>query len=82
MLQQTQECYACSLDLTFTDENLLLGSKPHNRPLYVSGYAREQKIDRILIDRGSAVYTTKNDNETTWSYYGGIITQSFGHSRF
>ncbi|KAK4566285.1 hypothetical protein RGQ29_002502 [Quercus rubra] len=42
-------------DLTFTDEDLLLGSKPHNRPLYVSGYAREQKIDRILIDGGSAV---------------------------
>ena len=53
--QQTQECYACSPDLTFTDEDLLLGSKPHNRPLYVSGYAREQKIDRILIDGGSAV---------------------------
>ena len=34
-LQQTQECYACSPDLTFTDEDLLLGSKPHNRPLYV-----------------------------------------------
>ena len=54
-LQQTQECYACSLDLTFTDEDLLLGSKPHNRPLYVSSYAREQKIDRILIDGGSAI---------------------------
>ena len=33
----------------------MLGSKPHNRPLYVSGYAREQKIDRILIDGGSTV---------------------------
>ena len=33
----------------------MLGSKPHNRPLYVFGYAREQKIDRILIDGGSAV---------------------------
>ena len=33
----------------------MLGSKPHNCPLYVSGYAREQKIDRILIDGGSAV---------------------------
>ncbi|KAK4566254.1 hypothetical protein RGQ29_002479 [Quercus rubra] len=42
-------------NLTFTDEDLLLGSKPHNRPLYVSGYACEQKIDRILIDGGSAV---------------------------
>ncbi|XP_023925929.2 uncharacterized protein LOC112037349 [Quercus suber] len=55
MLQQTQECYACSPNLTFTDEDLLLGSKPHNRPLYVSGYTREQKIDCILIDGGSAV---------------------------
>ena len=54
-LQQTQECYACSLDLTFTDEDLLLGSKPHNCPLYASGYACEQKIDHILIDGGSAV---------------------------
>ena len=33
----------------------MLRSKPHNRPLYVSGYAREQKIDRILIDGGSTV---------------------------
>ena len=54
-LQQTQECYACSPDLTFTNEDLLLGFKPHNRPLYVSGYAREQKINRILINGGSAV---------------------------
>uniref|UniRef100_A0A7N2L0M9 RNA-directed DNA polymerase n=1 Tax=Quercus lobata TaxID=97700 RepID=A0A7N2L0M9_QUELO len=54
-LQQTQGCYACSPDLTFTDEDLLLGSKPHNRPLYVSGYAREQRIERILVDGGSAV---------------------------
>ncbi|KAL4649813.1 hypothetical protein ACB092_01G041900 [Castanea dentata] len=54
-LQQTQECCACSPDLTFTEEDLLLGSKPHNRPLYVSGYSCEQKIDRILIDGGSAI---------------------------
>ena len=54
-LQQTQECYVCSPDLNFTNEDLLLGFKPHNRPLYVSGNTREQKIDRILIDGGSAV---------------------------
>ena len=54
-LQQIQECYACSPDLTFIDKDLLLGSKPQNPPLYISGYAREQKIDRILIDGGSAV---------------------------
>ncbi|KAL0423644.1 UNVERIFIED_CONTAM: hypothetical protein Sradi_0899200 [Sesamum radiatum] len=41
--------------MTFTDEDLLLGSKPHNRPLFVTYYAREQKVNRILIDGGSAV---------------------------
>ena len=45
----------CSPDLTFIDKDLFLGFKPHNRPFYVSGYAREQKIDHILIDGGSVV---------------------------
>ena len=31
--QQTQESYACSPDLTFTEEVLLLGSKPHKRSI-------------------------------------------------
>ncbi|KAL0462455.1 UNVERIFIED_CONTAM: hypothetical protein Slati_0133100 [Sesamum latifolium] len=33
----------CMSTIIFTDEDLLLGSKPHNRPLFVAGYAREQK---------------------------------------
>ncbi|KAL0394733.1 UNVERIFIED_CONTAM: hypothetical protein Slati_4439500 [Sesamum latifolium] len=37
------------------DEDLLLGSKPHNLLLFVARYAREQKVNRILIDGGSAV---------------------------
>ncbi|CAA0836876.1 Unknown protein, partial [Striga hermonthica] len=41
--------------VTFTDEDLLLGSKPHNRPLFVTGYTRKRKVNRILIDGGSAV---------------------------
>ncbi|CAA0813575.1 Unknown protein, partial [Striga hermonthica] len=41
--------------MVFTDEDLLLGSKPHNRPLFVAGYVQEQKVNRILIDGGSAV---------------------------
>ncbi|KAL0394684.1 UNVERIFIED_CONTAM: putative protein K02A2.6 [Sesamum latifolium] len=45
----------CMSTITFTDEDLLLGSKPHNRPLFVVGYVREQKVSRILIDGGSAV---------------------------
>ena len=54
-LQQTQGCYICSPNLTFTDEDLLLGSKPHNPPLYVSGYAHEQRIEHVLVDGGSTV---------------------------
>ncbi|KAL0298857.1 UNVERIFIED_CONTAM: hypothetical protein Sradi_6545500 [Sesamum radiatum] len=45
----------CMSTITFTDEDLLLGSKPHNRPLFVAGYVREQKVNRILIDGGFAV---------------------------
>ncbi|KAL0286980.1 UNVERIFIED_CONTAM: hypothetical protein Sradi_7134500 [Sesamum radiatum] len=45
----------CMSIITFTDEDLLLGSKPHNRPLFVAGYVREQKVNRILIDGGSAI---------------------------
>ncbi|CAA0811839.1 Unknown protein, partial [Striga hermonthica] len=41
--------------VTFTDEDLMLGSKPHNRPLFVTGYTREKKVNRILIDGGSTV---------------------------
>ncbi|KAL0327888.1 UNVERIFIED_CONTAM: hypothetical protein Scaly_2221400 [Sesamum calycinum] len=45
----------CICTITFTDEDLPLGFKPHNRPLFVAGYVREQKVNRILIDGGSAV---------------------------
>ncbi|KAA0031665.1 ty3-gypsy retrotransposon protein [Cucumis melo var. makuwa] len=45
--------YCMSID--FSDEDLLLGSKLHNRLLYVSGYVREQRVDQILIDNGSTV---------------------------
>ncbi|KAA0039557.1 uncharacterized protein E5676_scaffold775G00710 [Cucumis melo var. makuwa] len=45
--------YCMSIDFSY--EDLLLGSKLHNRPLYVSGYVREQRVDRILVDNGSAV---------------------------
>ncbi|KAL0340182.1 UNVERIFIED_CONTAM: hypothetical protein Sradi_4535000 [Sesamum radiatum] len=45
----------CMSTITFTDEDLLLGSKPHNRSLLVVGYVREQKVNRILINGVSAV---------------------------
>jgi hypothetical protein len=49
------QCANCHGRITFTDEDLLLGSKTHNRPFFVSGYIREEKVSRILIDDGSAV---------------------------
>ncbi|KAA0063077.1 ty3-gypsy retrotransposon protein [Cucumis melo var. makuwa] len=51
----TKACDSCCMSILFSDEDLLLRSKLHNRPLYVSGYVREQKLNQILIDNGSAV---------------------------
>ena len=48
-------CAHCRDKMTFADEDLLLGSKPHNRPLFVSGYTRGERVSRILIDDGLAV---------------------------
>ncbi|KAA0043322.1 uncharacterized protein E6C27_scaffold110G002330 [Cucumis melo var. makuwa] len=51
----TNVCDSCCMSISFSNEDLLLGSKLHNRPLYVSGYVRKQKLNQILIDNGSAV---------------------------
>ncbi|KAL0288519.1 UNVERIFIED_CONTAM: hypothetical protein Sangu_2654100 [Sesamum angustifolium] len=45
----------CMSTITFTDEDMHLRSKPHNRPLFVAGYVRETKVNRIFIGGGSAV---------------------------
>ncbi|XP_022875800.1 uncharacterized protein LOC111394274 [Olea europaea var. sylvestris] len=45
----------CMTAITFDDEYLQLGSRPYNRPLYVSGYIRGYKMNRIMIDCGSAM---------------------------
>ncbi|CAL2265955.1 unnamed protein product [Prunus armeniaca] len=37
-------CCATCASITFTDEDLLLGSKPHNRLLFVSGYVRNRNL--------------------------------------
>ena len=41
--------------IIFNDDDHLLGSKIHNRPLFVTGYIREQEVNHILIDGGSAI---------------------------
>ena len=40
--------------VTFTDDDLLLSSKPQNRPLFIIGYIRRQMVNQILVDGGSA----------------------------
>lgn len=41
--------------VTFTDDDLLLGTTEHNRPLYVTGTSQGTTINRILINPGSSV---------------------------
>ena len=55
MLDTPVQCASCNPVVTFIDDDLLLGSKRHNYPLFVAGYIKEQKFDRILVDRSSAV---------------------------
>ncbi|XP_020082008.1 uncharacterized protein LOC109705667 [Ananas comosus] len=42
-------------NVIFTDEDMLLGTAHHNRPLYVTGTSDGDKINRILIDPGSSI---------------------------
>lgn len=45
----------CVTTIIFDDEDLLLGSIPYNHPLFMTSYIRGQKVNKILIDGGSAV---------------------------
>ena len=49
------KCATCCAAIVFTDYDLLLRSKSHNRLLFVCGYIHEEKINCILINGGSAV---------------------------
>ncbi|KAM2091178.1 hypothetical protein ACFX1T_029698 [Malus domestica] len=58
--------YCASYDaINFTDNDLLLGSKPHNRHLFVSRYVREHKINRMLVNEGSTINIMPNSTMTT-----------------
>ena len=43
------------LNMTFTDEDMLLGPKKHNRPLLMFGEIDVLPTNRIMIDGGSAI---------------------------
>ncbi|KAM1993267.1 hypothetical protein ACFX16_009626 [Malus domestica] len=58
-------CCAAQDAISFTNEDLLLGSKPHNRHLFVSGYVREYKVNRMLVDGGSAINIMPKSTMTT-----------------
>ncbi|KAL0345812.1 UNVERIFIED_CONTAM: hypothetical protein Sradi_4412500 [Sesamum radiatum] len=72
-----QPLVSCCAALSFTDEDLLLGSKLHNRPLFVLEFIQEQRVNRILIDGGSAV----NIMPKTTIKKLGITSEDLSHSR-
>ena len=45
---ESHNCAKCCAIITFTNEDLQLGLKQHNRPLFVTRYIREQNITLIL----------------------------------
>jgi len=45
----------CTTEISFNDEDLLLGSKLHNRSLFIKGYVDQKMVNCILVDDGSAV---------------------------
>ena len=49
------QCATCNKAVSFTDEDLLLGSKPHNHSLFVTSYIWGQKVKHILVNGGSAI---------------------------
>ncbi|KAL0288871.1 UNVERIFIED_CONTAM: hypothetical protein Sangu_2639500 [Sesamum angustifolium] len=48
--EDSSDANNCMSIITFIDEDLLFGSKPQNRPLFIAGYVREQNVNKILID--------------------------------
>jgi hypothetical protein len=45
----------CTTKISFNDEDLLLGLKLHNQPLFIKGYVDEKMVNRILVDDGSTI---------------------------
>jgi hypothetical protein len=41
--------------INYTDDDLLIGTSDHNRPLYITENCGGQKIGRILVDAGSSI---------------------------
>ncbi|KAH0727913.1 hypothetical protein KY290_003618 [Solanum tuberosum] len=46
---------ACMAKITFSNDDLLFGNTFHNCPLFMVGFAREKRVNRILVDGGSGI---------------------------
>ncbi|KAM1256506.1 hypothetical protein ACFX2G_031208 [Malus domestica] len=66
-LQPHERATCCAAEDTnhFTDEDLLLGSKPHNRHFFVFGYLKEHKVNRMFVDGRSAINIMPKSTMTT-----------------
>ena len=40
----------CNIVMLFFDDDLFLGSNPHNRPLFATSYTRGKNVKCILVD--------------------------------
>ena len=67
------QCAFGNTTITFTNNDPLLGYKPHNRSLFVIGYMEEQKVNLILKDGG---LTTNIMPRTMMNNLGTTVEES------
>ena len=64
------------MTVTFFDDDLLLGSKLHTWPLFVTGYIREQNFKLILVYGGPAVDIMPRSIMNDLGIAGGDLSKS------
>ncbi|KAM1444582.1 hypothetical protein ACFX2I_040715 [Malus domestica] len=68
-------CCAAHDAITFTNKDLLVGSKPHNQLLFVSRYVKEHKVNHMLVDGGLAINIMPKSTMTTIGIRMGELTR-------
>jgi len=63
----------CIIEISFNDEDLLVGSKFHNRSLFIKRYVDEKMVNRILMDDGSTVNKTMKEQGILWINSSQVI---------
>jgi hypothetical protein len=63
----------CIIEISFNDEDLLVGSKFHNRSLFIKRYVDEKMVNRILMDDGSAINKTMKEQGILWMNSSQVI---------